>query len=667
MKQRKNQRTPQVVLPPSKHDNERLFAERLANVFLQDHKVKVAEGQGNIAYCDVAKKQIWFNFPEIFPEKFDSADQEKIYQQMMVFKGLNFHEILHLKFTSKKKGGIHQTPDFFRLLGQLEDGRIETLGVMLHEKLADYFICAVNEILIKDKKAIVDNKDNWLLYAYILCYGRAIYFQDRDLLSMMREMIIKIYGKETAELIEETINAFIPETSFEKRIEIATKLYDHLQRKQIMPNFDGKTMDVFIETNKDENDKNMDKDFKELTADFPQLSKVLEEVAKQLKESTKDVEDDNNEREKAKQNQEKEIEKAKQKISDELLDLRKDRDELSGKVYDEQDADKRLEMRKQVQDIQKKIDEKYDEANELDEKASKGYSPDGLGLQDLQEKMKEKISDKKDEQEKLVEAHKDDITQDLKSIGHEIEEVFADNTFEVEQEMRTIAKELEKNLAKMNNELASGYQPKNKSGRLNVRSLLNRKNQLDIKIFNRYQPDKLRLTKALVNIYLDGSGSMVDDWDKAVRCMWIINEALNRDENKIMIYQFSSDFELIKEYDKPLTVPKMMGQGTYPQGAINHSINVIENYKKAKNFTFVVDIVITDGDFENAQDTSIMKLNNLGHETILIKIGSDFYGEEDNHKAKHSIKLNDWGLLVGSLTKTFIEIKKGLVAKTRMV
>jgi predicted nucleic acid-binding Zn-ribbon protein len=627
------------------YDSERVFAERLANVFLQDHKVKVGEGNGVIACCDVMKKQIWFDFPEIFPKNFDD-EQEKIFQQMMVFKGLSFHEILHLKFTPKIQRRI-TNQIFMRLLGQLEDGRIETLGVMLHEKLADYFICSVDEIIIKDRNAIIENKDNWLIFAYILCYGRSIYFQDKDLLAMMREMIIKTYGRETAEIIEDTINAFLPEISFEKRVEIAQKLFDHLNGKGIMPKFDmSKPMDVFIITGRgDENDRNMDKDLKELSQDFPELAKALDGVAKQLKEMTKDVKDDSDG-----------MEKAKQEKEDKIADIMKKRQEVYKKVYDEKDADKRNKLRQEV-------DELTDELKET--QSSTGFSPDGLG--DVKEKLKQKIDDKEEEQEKLVETHRDDLTADLKSIGHELQDVYADNTFTVTQEMRTIAKDLEKNLVKMNNELASGYQPKNKSGRLNVRSLLNRKNQMDFKIFNRYTPDKLRLTKALVNIYVDGSGSMSMEWDKAVSCMWVINEALNRDENKIMIYQFSSGYELIKEYDKPLTVPNMIGGGTYPAGAIEHSIKIIEGYKKAKNFNFVVDIIITDGEFEDSQDTSIMKLNNLGHETILIKVGAYAGNPELTHKSKHTLGLTGFGELVGSLTKIFIEIKKGLVAKTRMI
>jgi hypothetical protein len=624
------------------HDNERVFAERLANVFLQESKVRVKAGKGNIAFCDVVKKQIFFDFDDIFPAH---SSNDKIFQQMMVFKGLNFHEILHLKFTPKKRGFTADSI-FYRLLGQLEDGRIETLGVMLHEKLADYFICAVNEILIKDKKPIIENKDHWLIYAYILCYGRSIYFQDLKLLAQMRTMIIKVYGRDTADLIEETINKFIPEKSFDVRVQYAQVLFNHLRGKGIVPKYDpNKAIDVFVDTGKDETDRNTDKDLKEIAQDFPELSKALDKIAKELQQQTKEVKDDS-----------KAMDKAKQEKAQKLADLSKERQEVYKAVYDEKDGNKRDKLRKKVDDLTQKIKET---------ESGTGYSPDGMD--EDQKELKDLINDKKDEQEKLVEAHKDDLTSDLKSIGHEIEEVFSDSSFNVTQEMRTVARELEKNLSKMNNELASGYQPKNRSGRINVRSLLNRKNELDVKIFNRYQPDKLKLTKAQVNIYIDGSGSMSSEWDKAVRTMWIINEALNRDDNKIMIYQFSHQFERVKEYDQPLTVPRMMGGGTNPAPAINNSIPIIEAYRKSKNFNFIVDVIITDGEFSDTEDEAIMKLNALGHETILIKVGYYAGDLSKTHKAKHIIGLKEWSGLVGALTNTFIDIKKGLVARTRMM
>jgi len=622
------------------YDNERIFAERLANVFLQDNKVKVADcGNQAIACCNVVTKQMWFDFKNIFPA---SADDDKIFQSMMVYKGLAFHEIMHLKFTSRKKKAQLSIP-FMKFLGQLEDGRIETLGVMLHEKLADYFICAVNEILIKDRKAIVENKDNWLLYAYILCYGRSIYFQDLDLLTMMREMIIKIYGKETAELIETTVNDFMPERSFEKRILIAQKLYDFLNNKQALPKMDNSGMsDSFIDTSKDESAGNTDKDLKDLMKDFPQLKKAMEDIAKKLSEKTKDVKDDGEGKS-----------KAQQQKNDKLADLSQQRQKVYKEIYDEKDDKKRQEMREKINEITDKIKSTQN---------ASGYSPQGMD--DIKDKLKDKIKAKKEEQEQLVEEHKQDLTQDLKSIGHEVKEIFADNTFEVTKDMKETAKELEKHLTKLNNELAKGYQAKNTSGRLNVRSLLNRKNVLDFKVFNRYTPDKLRLTKALVNIYLDGSGSMGQDnrWENALSTMWVINEALNRDENKVMIYQFSGGYQLIKGYDKVLSVPVMMGGGTEPSGAIQNSIPIIEAYRKARSFGSVLDIIITDGDFSDFHNVAIERLNALGHETILINVSSYI----QSHKAKHVIHLQNFRELTGSLTKIFVAIKKGMVAKAKV-
>ena len=624
------------------HRNERHFVQKLANVFLRTRKVRVhsIDTQDAVAFCNVVTKEMWFNFDDIFYRTIIDNDK---FRQMMVFKGLGFHEIMHLKFTPIERNvSISQIAT--KIMGYLEDGRIETLGVMLHEKLADYFICAVDDILLKDKNAIIQNKDNWLIYAYILCYGRSIYFQDKDLLATMRSMIISIYGKEVADMIENSVNDYLPEKDVRVRIRIAESLAQFLVDKNIYPKL-GKgcpATTTFIDTTNLQKDANDDKDLKELEKDFPRLKDALGKIQKELQEKTKNVKDDKEKREASKEEQKKKI-----------ADLRQEIRDIDAKIYNEKEPLERGKLRSKSLDVQKHV---------LEEQKNSSYTPDNQ--KELQDKLDEQIAEKSKEQEKLTDTHKDDLTKDLMDIG-QLSNAHSDNSFVVTDTMQMLAKRLENGLVKLNNELAKGYQDKNKSGRLNVRSLLNRKSIADARIFNRYQPDKLRLTKALVNIYLDGSGSMRGDWQRVIGTCWIINEALNRDSNKVMIYQFSNNFELVKEYDMPLSVPKITGGNTHPELAIEHSIPIIEAYRRSKNFSFVVDIIITDGRFDDYTlgDCAIEKLNRLGHETIIIKVNDD----PATHNAKHSMNLLNFDELVGSLTKIFIEIKKGLIAHAKVM
>ena len=166
------------------YDGERLFAQRLSNAFLQKGNVSVKSVNDYIAYCHVRNKDIFFSFDQIFKSK-----EFKTYKEFMTFKGLLFHEIMHLKFTKNPnyfKAKMNE-PLFNQLAQSLEDGRIETLGIQDYEKLADYFNYSVNNVLLEDKEKMLQNKDNFLINAYILCYGRKLYFQNLDFLKELRE------------------------------------------------------------------------------------------------------------------------------------------------------------------------------------------------------------------------------------------------------------------------------------------------------------------------------------------------------------------------------------------------------------------------------------------------------------------------------------------------
>ena len=159
---------------------------------------------------------------------------------------------------------------------------------------------------------------------------------------------------------------------------------------------------------------------------------------------------------------------------------------------------------------------------------------------------------------------------------------------------------------------------------------------------------------------------------KALKSMWIINDVLNKDQNKVMAYQFSTKYVRFKDYNKLLTIPRMIGGGTYPAGAIKDSILIIEKYKKTHGFANVIDIIITDGQFGvgGDSDKQIETLNKLGHETILINIcnyGYSYGGRSSNHGAKHFIRLNNFDELVPELMTIFTKVKKTLIKKAKVM
>lgn len=621
-------------------EKERFFAEKLANVFLSDKNVKVHHGENNIAYCHLKDKKIWFDFDEIFKGKEDG-----IFRDMMTFKGLAFHEILHLKHTMRSKTTNKKSTDFMALLQRLEDGRIETLGVMEYEKLADYLIYSVNNVLLENRNLVFSKSNNSgeeAINMYILCYGRLIFFQDKKFLTKLRELLLKKYGYEVPEKIEDCIDRYILEPRVKKRIDIAEELYDFLKDNNIFVDFasDMNGKRGFLDATKEEQ-KNIPGHLKQLMKDFPKLKKLMADIRKELQQKTSDLKEKVSDRKKFVEKKHKEIER-----------LRKERQKRYRDLHSAQSDTDKIVVRTQIWILQA----------EMENVVSKSYSP--LGISKIYQELRDMFDEKYEEQQQLVEDNKFDLKEDLKSIGHSLDDVYADSTFTVTPEMEQMASRLEKGLKKMNNELAKGYIPKQKSGRVNVRKFFNRSNVADTKVFNRWLPDKVKQTKFLVNMFIDGSGSMRGKrWLKAVNSCWVLNKALNRDKNKIMAYQFSTDFQLMKNYDQLFTVPAMIGGGTYPAGAINNAIPKIESYKKANRYNFVVDIIVTDGFFDlNNDSDAIAKLNNLGHETIIIHV-EDF--KADFHNAKHRIILKSFDLLVPELITIFTKLRKVLIMRAR--
>ena len=636
-------------------DNHRQFAQKLSNVFLRKTGIRVSQGGYNIAYVNVRKREISFDFPKIFK----SDDVYDLFDEMMTFKGLLFHEIHHIKHTVNSKryqsmGGVVQ-----QLVQILEDGRIETLAVLRYNKLVDYFIYAINNILLKEKDRLLNGKGAGVINSYILMYGRKLFWQDKEIIKKVRELCVLNYGHKVVKQIEGLMDKYIYEPKSEIRLDIAEKIYEIIRDNEPKPedmqfdDFKG-TRSVLMTGRKDP--KTMPEGMKEIEDDLKRAEKKNKEIASEIQESTKDAKDGSSQRQ--------------EMVEEDLKDLEKAR------ANEDKLADKRSNAKtdKTWEKYDKKLDEarkeRYDKQREI---GHKSYSPDGA--EELKEELADMIDQKEEENEQIVEKNEQDLMQDLKSVGHSLDNVYSDSSFMPDTDMQMSAKQLEKSLKKLNTEMMKGYVKHQKTGKINARSFINRKNLADTKIFNKYIPDKIKKTKILCNIFIDGSGSMqgTDRWGQAVKSLWIINEALNRDQNKILVYQFSSNFELTKNYDKPLSIPRMLGGGTRPAPAIKDAIPRIEKYKAVNGYTNVVDIIITDGDFDygGSSDKQISNLNRLGHETILINVGwysggyynrsSEEVDTRKRHKAKHYIELNNFSELVPRLTKIFVKIKKSLV------
>ena len=643
--------------------NERIFCEKLSNIFLKEKNISVIKSPYHIAFVNMLSKEICLNFKSIF------ADKDNL-TAIMTMEGLLFHELHHLKHTTTyKKSRQSPQSEVQRIASLLEDGRIETLGVLKYSKLADFFIYSVNNVLLSMKKEMLKDKPQDLLNNYILCYGRKIFWQDFELLSRMRDILVNHYGKEIVDEVERLTDAYIFEPTSEGRLKIAEQLYYLFVDKNIpfQPD-DNKSfpMNSVVHQRQDSEKEN---DLKDLKKKFPKGKMVQERLSNKMKDKTKDSEDGAEKRKQEKELKGKKIKELEDKcrdIENQKVDVNAKWKETNDNFAKENDGAKKNELQKKSHKLSRKYT-KLDEqlANERD-KLNKLTNSSEKVSDDVKEKIQKLVEDliKKVEQgnKDLIAKNQDRLLDDLRMAGHSAQGVISDNTFVPDDEATDYSRRLTKELKKMETELVSGYANKQTSGNLNIRDYFGRKDNIDMRMFSKYLPNKIKETKMLVNIFLDGSGSMArqDRWETATKSCWIMNEALSRDQNKVMGYIFSTSFALFKRYDEPFTMPRNLHCETFPCYALEDSIDKTEAYKKANKFRTTFDIIITDGAFDTRDysDDVIDRLNKLGHETILINVGHD---DENSHNAKHLIFLDNFDELVPAMVRIFTKVKKNLV------
>lgn len=636
------------------------FVQRLANTFLGLSTVSVATGNRNIAYCHVPKKKIWFDFDRLFSE---TDDPEVLFSEMMRFKGLAFHEMHHLKHTFHFKHAKTQSASVLRVAGWLEDGRIETMAVLKFDKLADYFNFAVNYYIIKSCKPNQLDKNN-VVFTYILMYGRKLFLENMDFLKKMRKLMIAFCGKDITLKIEDIVDKFHYEKKCSKRIELGRELADILYNENIdryknNSHMFGSNSKIFVNAG---DRKTMSQALRELGRDFKKAKQVNKLIVLQLRQDDAQIKDDSEKKKKFKQEKAKKMKELKDKIDKKEEEV----DEAWDKLYDSDDQKERDKLRQKIREAKK---EKQEAIKERENAREKQYQADEEQIQQIisagteHAELNELIEDLKDLNQEIIGKHQQDLVGDLKSIGKAMENVFSDNTFQVTNDMKQVAKDLDKGLRKLKSELVKGYVAGHKTGRVNVRRYINRKSRADTKVFNKFIPDRVKETKLLVNIYIDSSGSMRGNWERAINSLWIINEAMNKDKNKVMCYLFNDSYLRFKDYDGMLTIPAFTSGGTDPRGAINDSIPVIEKYRKKHGFKHVIDIFITDGQFSNSNECKklIEKLGRMGHETILINV----WGSRDKRGAKHFTYIKSFDELGKNLVRIMGKIKKNIIKQVR--
>lgn len=603
--------------------NEILFLSKLANTILENKDITISKTNENVlAFCNLKKKEIFFNFNVI---KYISKNQ---IERLILLKGLLFHEIMHLKHTTFSSKRL--SASIIHILDFLEEGRIETLGVLEYNKLIDYYVFLINNYLLTEGKKIFSNKNN-LLLNYILLYGRHHFYFSDFLVDFRKELILE-YGFDFIDLLENKIDDYISEKTDKKRIEIAEEIANLLLKKGVLLNNKVYPERVIITSSNISNSETKS-----------ELDTMMKEILNKTKELKKEL----NKKTKISQQEIEEYNKNKKLKEKRISELEKEKEKLLKECYDERVVSKRLKLSEKIYNIEKEI-KKIGEYNQ-----NKLTIPN-TQLQNQQELIKEKINS--------------DILFDIKNINNSNQTTPLSN-FNINENLIQKAKKLEKCFKKLNNHIKKRYVSNNLNGRINIKDYFQKMGKYGYinkpNIFYKFKEDRSKETKLLVNLFIDASGSMTnqDRWEKAINTAFVIHKALDKDKNKVLITIFSDDYHIIKDYDqKNFLKPSLLGGRTFISNALSEIFFISEKYKKQRGYKEVVNIIITDGYFDDFEQTKseLEKLEKLKHINILINVS---YKGENLLNIKHFIYLDNFDLLADKLIDIFTKLKMNLIKK----
>ncbi len=332
----------------------------------------------------------------------------------------------------------------------------------------------------------------------------------------------------------------------------------------------------------------------------------------------------------------------------------------------ENNNNKKVDIDKNTQEI---------EDNYMNKNNSSGSNSSRISQevkQQIETKLKEDvIKNTKDIKESLSE----DIDKDIKvlynkknlyntaDLSHKLSGYIV--PFKPDENSIINSKKLKRFMRVLNTDLKSDNKRYQKSGRIDIKSILKSMNTGSVRLFKKFKTDKRDQTKLAVSILLDGSGSVnYKVWDKQVEASWIITTALESLGNKVMITEFSNNWKLKKGFYTKTNWKRHFDGGTYPYEAIENSLKCFKSIKNKENIHNHLLIILTDGGWfeEKKNDGLIKEVNKYGIHTVLINC-CGFEG--GNHNCQEVINVKDMNDLPFQLKEVIKRIKIKLVKKIK--
>jgi len=293
------------------------------------------------------------------------------------------------------------------------------------------------------------------------------------------------------------------------------------------------------------------------------------------------------------------------------------------------------DMKTSMQNEDRKVEQEEKEKKE----AGFGNSDDSEDTPKTEEEIKEKVeeiaSDIKNEIEDNV---VDDIERQMKIMD---KQDFTDESlntsrlvFSPSANHLTQSTLLAQTIKKLKNDLGNKTVFNQKHGVLNLRKAMMNEDINKFNDFKRFHPGRLNKTRLLVTLFVDSSGSMGNnEYEIALGSTWAISKALENTNSMTKVYEFSSSFKVIKEFNqtvKDASFGRNYRDNTNIISPLQDANKSLAAMSKKYGISGKLAVIVTDGQFSDMKQVAevVEEMKKQGTQVILFKVGnSGSYGE----------------------------------------
>ena len=536
---------------------------------------------------------------------------------LMMIKGLNYHELGHVLFTTFTSRQIKKfctnnnidLSEFFDILNMLEDMRIENYFVRVYPRSKAYLIykdvMSIRRILKNVREHLF--KYEWMSNIWIAVIGK-VYLPKHFRMKLFQKT--NTFDKETTAKIIDIIKRYINHArqygsklkyaKYRKQYEkdllnIAKELYDiihNANERVVLPPSPVGTYENMAKKNRE--DMDVDKILMVAQEDFD-----LDIEEGKNKDKIENVENSDGEEEE-KGEEEEDIENVENSDGENI--------DVSG------EGNGGIEKESEMENSN---DEWEGQAG------SKQASKDGNDEDTIKF-----VEDLKNEIKNMEKEAMDEVTADIQK-DYEVIMDMDNEILTAEEEKARI--EIEKILEKMVNEYKPHWVLRQKEGRVNLRYAMKGERNGDIRIFKKFKANKLNELSFRIFLNIDTSSSMSGEEIGMVRSMCkVILRAFEKTKSEVKVVGFNDTAKLYKDWeDKHIPLFKAWG-GTVPATSLKLIVDEVRRLRKKYKQPFL-HIILTDGEWCLVKEAErlIKELQRMGVITVEINIYvAHYHGSE---------------------------------------